>query len=168
MHLTVLSVKCLPTLHPPTPATPISREISHFIHIITAVAVVLGITFFITSLSLGYGWLQGVVFIIGIIVANVPEGLLATVTVRGGEGGEGRTASVRLIMYEVLERLSVEDTMMCCTHVATSRCSTFVCVCVSVCPGVSDADCTADEEQELSGPQAGGGGDAGEHLGDLL
>ena len=78
------------TLPPPRPlpATPISREISHFIHIITAVAVVLGVTFFIISLSLGYGWLQGVIFVIGIIVANVPEGLLATVTVREGGGDE--------------------------------------------------------------------------------
>merc|ERR1712038_1070071 len=40
--------------------TPIAKEIAHFIHIITADAVI---------------------FLIGIIVANVPEGLLATVTV---------------------------------------------------------------------------------------
>merc|ERR1712180_121379 len=45
--------------------TPIAKEIAHFIHIITGVAVFLGVSF----------------FIIGIIVANVPEGLLATVTV---------------------------------------------------------------------------------------
>merc|ERR1712110_13863 len=44
--------------------TPIAKEITHFIHIITGVAVFLGVT-----------------FLIGIIVANVPEGLLATVTV---------------------------------------------------------------------------------------
>merc|ERR1712158_346494 len=44
--------------------TPIAKEIEHFIHIITGVAVFLGVSFFI-----------------GIIVANVPEGLLATVTV---------------------------------------------------------------------------------------
>nr|XP_020664733.1 sodium/potassium-transporting ATPase subunit alpha-2-like [Pogona vitticeps] len=61
--------------------TPIAREIEHFIHIITAVAVFLGVSFFILSLSLGYSWLEAVVFLIGIIVANVPEGLLATVTV---------------------------------------------------------------------------------------
>ena len=30
---------------------------------------------------LGYTWLESVIFLIGIIVANVPEGLLATVTV---------------------------------------------------------------------------------------
>ena len=55
----------------------------------------LGVTFFIISLSLGYGWLQGIIFVIGIIVANVPEGLLATVTVRGrGGGGEGEGLSL--------------------------------------------------------------------------
>merc|ERR1719397_780668 len=57
--------------------TPIAKEIEHFIHIITGVAVFLGVTFFI----IGYNWLDAVIFLIGIIVANVPEGLLATVTV---------------------------------------------------------------------------------------
>uniref|UniRef100_A0A672SH77 Sodium/potassium-transporting ATPase subunit alpha-1-like n=1 Tax=Sinocyclocheilus grahami TaxID=75366 RepID=A0A672SH77_SINGR len=61
--------------------TPIAKEIEHFIHIITGVAVFLGVSFFILSLILGYGWLEAVIFLIGIIVANVPEGLLATVTV---------------------------------------------------------------------------------------
>ncbi|XP_027012369.2 sodium/potassium-transporting ATPase subunit alpha-1 isoform X1 [Tachysurus fulvidraco] len=61
--------------------TPIAIEIEHFIHIITGVAVFLGVSFFILSLILGYGWLEAVIFLIGIIVANVPEGLLATVTV---------------------------------------------------------------------------------------
>ena len=61
--------------------TPIAKEIEHFIHIITGVAVFLGITFFILAFILKYKWLEAVVFLIGIIVANVPEGLLATVTV---------------------------------------------------------------------------------------
>uniref|UniRef100_I3KD16 Sodium/potassium-transporting ATPase subunit alpha n=1 Tax=Oreochromis niloticus TaxID=8128 RepID=I3KD16_ORENI len=61
--------------------TPISIEIEHFIQIITGVAVFLGVSFFILSLILGYTWLEAVIFLIGIIVANVPEGLLATVTV---------------------------------------------------------------------------------------
>uniref|UniRef100_A0A7N6BFC2 Sodium/potassium-transporting ATPase subunit alpha n=1 Tax=Anabas testudineus TaxID=64144 RepID=A0A7N6BFC2_ANATE len=61
--------------------TPISIEIEHFIHLITGVAVFLGMSFFILSLILGYTWLEAVIFLIGIIVANVPEGLLATVTV---------------------------------------------------------------------------------------
>merc|ERR1712168_1111309 len=64
-----------------TGETPIAKEIAHFIHIITGVAVFLGVSFFIIAFILGYNWLDAVIFLIGIIVANVPEGLLATVTV---------------------------------------------------------------------------------------
>merc|ERR1719330_2056169 len=61
--------------------TPIAKEIAHFIHLITGVAVFLGVSFFVIAFILGYNWLDAVIFLIGIIVANVPEGLLATVTV---------------------------------------------------------------------------------------
>ncbi|XP_068685337.1 sodium/potassium-transporting ATPase subunit alpha-3-like isoform X2 [Montipora foliosa] len=61
--------------------TPIAIEIEHFIHIITGVAVFLGVSFFIIAFILKYIWIEAVIFLIGIIVANVPEGLLATVTV---------------------------------------------------------------------------------------
>ncbi|KAI0988439.1 hypothetical protein GJ496_000212, partial [Pomphorhynchus laevis] len=62
-------------------STPIAREIEHFIKIITSVAVILGVSFFIICFIMNYGWIESCVFLIGIIVANVPEGLLATVTV---------------------------------------------------------------------------------------
>merc|ERR1719249_181551 len=47
------------------------------------IAFILGITFFIIGMveTGPAGLVQNVVFLIGIIVANVPEGLLATVTV---------------------------------------------------------------------------------------
>ncbi|CAG5117965.1 unnamed protein product [Candidula unifasciata] len=61
--------------------TPIAKEISHFIHLITGVAVFLGVSFGVVAFALGYTWIKAIVFFIGIIVANVPEGLLATVTV---------------------------------------------------------------------------------------
>uniref|UniRef100_A0A671PCI0 Sodium/potassium-transporting ATPase subunit alpha n=1 Tax=Sinocyclocheilus anshuiensis TaxID=1608454 RepID=A0A671PCI0_9TELE len=61
--------------------TPIAKEIEHFIHIISGVAVFLGVAFLILSLVLGYGWLEAVVFLIGIIVANVPEVILWLFTV---------------------------------------------------------------------------------------
>eukprot|EP00634_Sargassococcus_sp_CCMP2135_P008662 CAMPEP_0198650648 /NCGR_PEP_ID=MMETSP1467-20131203/5116_1 /TAXON_ID=1462469 /ORGANISM="unid. sp., Strain CCMP2135" /LENGTH=1226 /DNA_ID=CAMNT_0044386507 /DNA_START=684 /DNA_END=4361 /DNA_ORIENTATION=+ len=64
-----------------TEQTPINREIEHFIHIISAIAIVLGISFFAASLARGQDAIVSLVFMIGIIVANVPEGLLATVTV---------------------------------------------------------------------------------------
>nr|P17326.1 RecName: Full=Sodium/potassium-transporting ATPase subunit alpha-A; Short=Na(+)/K(+) ATPase alpha-A subunit; AltName: Full=Sodium pump subunit alpha-A [Artemia franciscana]8K1L_A Chain A, Na+,K+-ATPase alpha2KK [Artemia salina]CAA68811.1 Na,K-ATPase [Artemia franciscana] len=61
--------------------TPIAREIEHFIHIITAMAVSLAAVFAVISFLYGYTWLEAAIFMIGIIVAKVPEGLLATVTV---------------------------------------------------------------------------------------
>jgi sodium/potassium-transporting ATPase subunit alpha len=61
--------------------TPLSIEISRFIKIISTVAISLGVTFFIFGWAYGYGIITNLVFMIGIIVANVPEGLLATVTV---------------------------------------------------------------------------------------
>jgi sodium/potassium-transporting ATPase subunit alpha len=61
--------------------TPLSIEIERFIKIISAVAITLGVVFFIFGLVYEYPLITNLVFAIGIIVANVPEGLLATVTV---------------------------------------------------------------------------------------
>merc|ERR1712147_362343 len=52
-----------------------------FILIISAIAIILGVSFFCASLAMGQDEIASLVFMIGIIVANVPEGLLATVTV---------------------------------------------------------------------------------------
>ncbi|XP_075695100.1 potassium-transporting ATPase alpha chain 2-like [Rhinoderma darwinii] len=61
--------------------TPIALEIEHFVHLISGLAVAVGVLFFIISVSMGYSALNAVIFCIGIVVAYVPEGLLATVTV---------------------------------------------------------------------------------------
>lgn len=61
--------------------TPIAQEIHHFITIISSVAIFLGVTFLIIGFVLDIDPILNLVFGIGIIVANVPEGLLATVTV---------------------------------------------------------------------------------------
>lgn len=60
--------------------TPIRRELNHFIKIISAIAIILGVVFFILAIFLHDPLLASLVFAIGIIVANVPEGLLPTVT----------------------------------------------------------------------------------------
>jgi len=64
-----------------TAETPLAIEIERFIKIISAVAISLGVIFFIFGLVYEYDIITNLVFAIGIIVANVPEGLLATVTV---------------------------------------------------------------------------------------
>lgn len=61
--------------------TTLKKDIHHFVLIISSVAIFLGLLFFFFGLAKGTKFITNVVFCIGIIVANVPEGLLATVTV---------------------------------------------------------------------------------------
>jgi sodium/potassium-transporting ATPase subunit alpha len=61
--------------------TTLNREIERFILFISSIAIFLGVSFFIIGVIIGYGVITNVIFAIGIIVANVPEGLLVTVTV---------------------------------------------------------------------------------------
>lgn len=60
--------------------TPIRKELRRFIHIISTIAIGLGLLFFLLSILLGKPFIASLIFAIGIIVANVPEGLLPTVT----------------------------------------------------------------------------------------
>jgi sodium/potassium-transporting ATPase subunit alpha len=64
-----------------TREAPLSKDIHHFIRIITVVSVFFGFLFGITSFLIGYTWLDSIIFTISLIVAQVPEGLLPTVTV---------------------------------------------------------------------------------------
>ena len=61
--------------------TPLRRELDRFIKMITVIALCLGVLFFCCGFILKYTAIQNLVFAIGIIVANVPEGLLATITI---------------------------------------------------------------------------------------
>ncbi|OWK49643.1 Potassium-transporting ATPase alpha chain 1 [Lonchura striata] len=64
--------------------TPIAVEIEHFVDIIAGLAVFFGATFFVVAMLIGYPLLRAMVFFMAIVVAYVPEGLLATVTVWAG------------------------------------------------------------------------------------
>ena len=60
--------------------TPIRKELNDFIKVISAIAMFLGVSFFIVGFLIQDTFLGNLIFAIGIIVANVPEGLLPTVT----------------------------------------------------------------------------------------
>lgn len=62
--------------------TPIAIEIEHFVDIIAGLAIFFGFTFFVVAMFIGYAFLEAMIFFMAIVVAYVPEGLLATVTVR--------------------------------------------------------------------------------------
>jgi len=78
---TFMGMVALLTMNTKAEETPISKEIKHFISIVSGVAIVLGVGFFMVGVFLDTDLITNLVFAIGIIVANVPEGLLATVTV---------------------------------------------------------------------------------------
>ncbi len=64
-----------------TNPTPLSREIHSFVMAITVISLVIGLSLFIALLSLNREFKVALIFLMGTIVANVPEGLLSTVTV---------------------------------------------------------------------------------------
>lgn len=60
--------------------TPLRKELNSFIKVISSIAILLGISFFLVGFFVQDTFLLNLIFAIGIIVANVPEGLLPTVT----------------------------------------------------------------------------------------
>jgi len=60
--------------------SPLQREISHLSRIIALMALGIGVAFFFIGQTMHLGHWANLIFAIGIIVANVPEGLLPTVT----------------------------------------------------------------------------------------
>lgn len=61
--------------------TTLQVDVHHFVILISSISISFGIFFFIFGLAKGTPVITSIVFAIGLIVANVPEGLLATVTV---------------------------------------------------------------------------------------
>ncbi len=60
--------------------SPLERETNHMVRVLTAIAVGMGVTFFGYGVATGRDLMVNLVFMMGIIVANVPEGLLPTYT----------------------------------------------------------------------------------------
>jgi sodium/potassium-transporting ATPase subunit alpha len=60
--------------------SPLERETARMVRILTVIAVAMGLTFFAYGVFTGRSLWVNLVFMMGIIVANVPEGLLPTFT----------------------------------------------------------------------------------------
>ncbi|CAG0903103.1 unnamed protein product, partial [Darwinula stevensoni] len=97
-----------------TGKTPIAKELLRFVHIITGVAVVLGVAFSIASFVLGYSLLETAIFLAGVIVAMCPEGLLPTVTVSLTLTAKRMAAKNCLVKHlEAVETLGSTSTICC-------------------------------------------------------
>jgi sodium/potassium-transporting ATPase subunit alpha len=62
------------------PTSPLERQTGHMVRVLTGIAVVMGVGFFTYGIFAGRPLWINLVFMLGIIVANVPEGLLPTFT----------------------------------------------------------------------------------------
>jgi len=60
--------------------SPLERQTAHMVRVLTIIAVSLGFSFFLYGIFSGRSLWVNLVFMMGIIVANVPEGLLPTFT----------------------------------------------------------------------------------------
>lgn len=61
--------------------TPIAKEITHFVKMICGVAFAMGFVFFLMVYLTQGSWISAMMYMLGIILANVPEGLIVTLTV---------------------------------------------------------------------------------------
>ena len=62
------------------PLSPLQKEIARLSRLVALFSTLLGMVFFLVGQLIGLSFWENLVFAIGIIVANVPEGLLPTVT----------------------------------------------------------------------------------------
>lgn len=91
--------------------SPLQREIVKTTRIVGTMAVVMGVVFFTAGHLVGRTFMENFLFAVGIIVANVPEGLLPTVTLSLAMGAKrmaGRNALVKtLTSVETLGSVNV-------------------------------------------------------------
>jgi magnesium-transporting ATPase (P-type) len=105
------------------PDTLMKHEIHRLINIMAIVAFTLGITFFILAFFNGYSWIEAVVFMIGIVVANVPEGLLPQMTVALSLTAQRLTnKGVVVTNLEIIETLGAVD-VICSDKTGTLTCN---------------------------------------------
>jgi calcium-translocating P-type ATPase len=100
--------------------SPLERQVRRATWIIAMVAVVVGLAFLPAGLAAGLGWSAAISFSIGLLVANVPEGLLPTITLALAVG-------VRELARRgaVVKRLSAVETLGSTTVICTDKTGTL-------------------------------------------
>merc|ERR1711971_1539336 len=122
--------------------TPIAKEIKDFVLKVSIIAFTLGISFFIIGMIENGDLVGNVVFLIGIIVANVPEGLLATVTVSLTLTARRMfDKNVRVKNLESVETLG--STSVICSD-KTGTLTTNVMTCQHVFYNLTECECDTD------------------------
>ncbi|HTI51856.1 MAG TPA: HAD-IC family P-type ATPase, partial [Planctomycetaceae bacterium] len=99
---------------------PLQREIAFLSRVVAILATALGLVFFLIGLTIPLSFTQNLLFAIGIIVANVPEGLLPTVTLSLAMGAQ-RMARRKV----VIRHLPAVETLGSATVICTDKTGTL-------------------------------------------
>jgi Ca2+-transporting ATPase len=100
--------------------TTLAVQVARLVRFITILSVAIGASVFALGRFVGLGWWEGLLFGIGMIVANVPEGLLPTVTLALARGAQ------RMARQRVLVRHTAAiETLAAVTVVCTDKTGTL-------------------------------------------
>ncbi|MEW6067502.1 MAG: cation-transporting P-type ATPase [Nitrospirota bacterium] len=100
--------------------SPLQKEIVRVTRIVAFIAMTLGIFFFLLGFIIGRGFWHNFLFAVGIIVANVPEGLLPTVTLSLAMGSQRMAKKKALI-----KTLTAVETLGSVTVICTDKTGTL-------------------------------------------
>jgi sodium/potassium-transporting ATPase subunit alpha len=100
--------------------SPLQKEIIKITKVVTAIAVTTGLIFFAIGFAMGRTFWENFLFAVGIIIANVPEGLLPTVTLSLAMGSQKMLKRKALI-----KTLTSVETLGSVTVICTDKTGTL-------------------------------------------